>query len=484
LLGARNDKIKNNFIEAFSVLIPNSDYNQDNIHNIVSGIYEDLHQIKEHYKQLCESTNVSVKYYKTRIKLSKDFVITDVIKQGQKYDENFNKDFSEEQRKGFEIILVILKSICMYMVELQDLKIDIDKYYKELIAALCIKHLSDITMEQIKALMQKYAKIDYELMAMVFEAKKSEFGDFVEAEVSISPREGKAILVAGANMKELELLLEATKDKGINIYSHGQMITGHNFPKLKVYPHLIGHWGKGAEHFASDFSSFPGPIFLTKLSLFKAESLYSCKIFTSDKAVPTGLSLVKDNDFEPLIKSALFAEGFDETEPEETIKSGIIEQNYLNSLSEILNRIESGEIKYIFVIGVSNKISSQIEYFKKFLSLLKKDCFVISFYSEENVKNLLFNSLDYVFPFLYKALNIFFKLKETFDIKINILYTRCEPHTISNIIYTKNLGVDHIYLYPCSPILINPSLVDFLVELFDIKLYTTPEADLKTMLTG
>lgn len=481
--GAHSEKIKNDFIDFFSILITNSEYSEEVLYNAVSKMQADLHEVKTIYKYLCEQNDVPLIFFKPRTKLIPNFKIIDIIKQGQKYNEQFKKNLSEEQAKGFEIIMSILKSICLYIIEFENLDIDINKYYEELLSVLCTKGFNNFTTEKMQETIEKYAQIDHELMNLVFEMRKKEFGEFIETDVSISPKEGKAILVAGSNMKELELLLNATKDTGINIYTHGQMMTGHTFPKLKAFPHLAGHYGKGSEYHMSDFSSFPGPIFLTKLSVFRVETLYSSRIFTRSKTTQKNTTQINEYNFEPLIQAALRMEGFTETLPEKTMKIGFEEKNYYNQIREIINKVKNGEIKNIFTIGVSNKLEEQLEYFKKFFELLKKDCFVLSAYYNSDFENLVFANVDYTFPLLYKALNVFLPLKKDFDLKINVFNTRCEPHTVPNLVNLKRIGVDKVFFHQCSPNLINPALLDLLLEWFNIEKLTTPESDLQKMLS-
>lgn len=480
-LEARNAKIKNAFIETFSMLISNSEYSEDSLLNIFSKLQDNINEVKTLYKSLCEEKNIQPKFFKSKIKLNKTSGVTEIIKQGTKYSDNFKQRFTEEQIKGYDIVLVILKSICLYIVELQDFNVDIDKYYEELLFAVAHKWAANVSIDELKKIIEKYSKSDNELLTLLFEARKNEFGDFVESEVHISEIEGKAILVAGTNFKELELLLEATKDKGINVYTHGQMITAHSFSKFKSYPHLVGHYGKGADYYVSDFTTFPGSIFLTKLSLFKVENLYYSRIFTFSKIKVQGITTLCDYDFEPLIKSALFADGFLETKPETKIKVGVIEQDYINKIVEFTNKIKDGRIKNIFAIGIPSKIDDQKEYFKQFYTLLKDDCFVISFSYADAFEHSLVYNIDYDFPLLYIALNHFLPLKQEYGLKINVFVTRCEPHTIPNLIYLKYIGVDNIIFSSCSPSLINPALIDSFLKWFDIKLYTTAENDLNIM---
>lgn len=482
LLGYNNEKIKNDFIESFGALITNFEYGQESFHKVISTLYIDLYQSKEFYKISCQKNDITPKYTKSKMKITQQFSVSDAIKQGKKIFTKAGASLSDEKRMRFDLLLAILKSFYIYMIELQELNHNVDVYYKELLEALGPVDIKTITKEQIDEMIEKYVKLDHELMKQVYEARKEAFGDFIETKVTFSNRPSKAILVAGANIKELELILKATEGKGIDVYTHGQMIAGHHFEKLKAYAHLVGHYGKGLDYTLYDFAYFPGAIFLTKLSLYKIENLCRGNIFTSDAIAPDGVIKIKDNNFEPVIQAALSEEGFTKTVENEDITMGFNEEKFINDINNIAQKIEKNEIKNLFTIGVENRTISQSQYFQEFLNLLKKDDFVLSASYTNNRENILHANVDYVFPLLYKALEIISAKKSLAELKPKINFTRCEPHTIPNLFYIKYLGVEQVYFWGCSPNLLNPSLVTFAQELLSIKKYTTPEADLKEMI--
>lgn len=485
-LGEKSPALKNYFVDVFSILITITDYREEDLSNFVVNTQSKIKEIKLLYQSFCERDNLKAKFFKPEIKLCQDFKFVDLIKQGQKYADKIKKNFSDEQQKGYELILVTLKSICLYIIELRNLNVDFEKYYEVLLSAINKRKLNEFTVEELKSCLQKYSQVNKELMSFVFEARKKEYGELIETEVSISHKEGKCILVSGSDLKELELLLEATKDKGISVYTHGSMLSSHTFPKLKAYSHLVGHYGKGTEYYMSDFSMFPGPILLTTVSLFKVESLYFSKIFTTNRVASINTRPLIDFNFEPLITSALRSEGFEETTHEPPIKIGLVEEEFNRKIYEIADTIKEGKIKNIFLIGYSNKTKAQIEYFKKFMTLIDDNNYAISFYykNNDNSKNLFLVNTDYSFIFANKILNVLTPLKKSYDFKINILTTRCDPHIVPNLINFRSQGVDKIYFHQCSPVLINPALIDLSLEWYNIEKYTNPETDFREMTAG
>lgn len=483
-LGLSNENIRRDVIDVFSALTTNVEYSQESLNNLLSKIYEDLFQAKEIYNLVCKERNITPKYLKSSMKISKQYNVAGIIKQGQKNVDKKNQIINEDLKKTLSLLLLILKSLCLYIVELQELNVNIGEDYKELISILNMMHFDKINNENIREVIRKSVKLDHELMKKIFDARREEFGSIVPTEVSLSTHPGKAILVAGANMKELELILKATQDRGIDVYTHGQMIVGHTFPKLKVYPHLVGNYGKGLEHCIADFSSFPGVVYLTKLALYEIGHLCRSRIYTGDKVAQNGVIAIKDYNFEPLIQSALSSEGFTEPDIKENIKIGLVEEDFLQRVNNLADKIEAKKIKHLFSIGVSNHTETQKQYFEKFLELVEDDCFVVSASYRNNRENILTVDIDYVFPFAYKAISIL-KQRGIFDnLDTTIFYTHCEPHTVPNLFMMRAAGIKNIYFDSCPPNLVNPALIDILKEKLNIKSYTTPKEDIKAILAG
>jgi len=481
-LGANNENINADLIALFSELVSNIEYTQEHLSNAVSVLYKDLIQAKELYIALCKENDFTPSYLKSTIKLSKEFNVSEAIKQGQALFIKSSKKFDDNQKELLEIMLILIKSICIYIAELQGLDVNFEDAYKALINMLSIMNFHTFSTHNLEKIIEKYTQLDYILMLKIFEARKASFGDFMATEVNMSTRPGKAILVSGTNLHELDLILQATQDRGIDVYTHGEMVVAHTFPKLKAYPHLVGHYGKGIDHYLSDFSSFHGAIFLTKLSLYKIENLYRSRVYTTDTIAPTGVITIKDNNFEPLIQSALSAKGFTKIEEQKSIELGIDEKSFIRKICEVADKVDKKEIKHVFIVGVPNKTETQKKYMEEFLDLLGPDCFAISFTHTNNKENVLYANVDYSTPFVYLALNIFIQRKSFDKMKSIVLYTRCEPHTFPTVFNMKYMGINEIYFTDCSPNVINPTLTTSIREMIKLQRYTNPQSDFKAMI--
>jgi len=482
-LGVNNEKIKENVIDIISGLIVNVDYDEEQFSKVHALLYSNLTQAKNLYFSLCNKNNLKAELLSSKLKNPESYSLSDAIQQGQALIKIKNNTYTIKQKKLFELNYIIIKSICTHLVELKELDVDNDEAYGALLSLLNIMNSFVVTEEKLKEEIKKIVELDHDSLRKLQDIREERYGEIVPTEVSLSTRPNKAILVTGTNLRELELVLEATKDRGIDVYTHGHMIMAHSFPKLRAYPNLVGHYGKGVDTYLIDFAAFPGVIFMTRHSFQRVEKLYRSSVFTTDLIAPKGVITIKNNNFEPLIQSALWAKGFTKTEDKGFVTIDLHEKKILQKITEVAEKIEKGEIKHFFVIGRTSNMRSQGEYFKKFLDLVGDDSFVLSFSYTKNSKNVLLVQSEYVFHLIYKILRILTRKITITDLDPVVLYTRCDALTLPNLLHTKFMGVNKIYACDCSPNVVNPSIVEAIREMYDIKKFTNPKNDLKEMLS-
>lgn len=480
-LGINNEKIKNDILEAISGMAVNIDYDPEYFSDLINRLYMGMIQAKDLYISVCQRNNLEPEILKSVLKNPQKMSLSDMIVFGQKGYAKKIKKFTPVQENFTTIIFNIGKNICIYIVELKEFGIDNEESYQLILEALNAGN-SYITYAK-RELTDEFIKINDFLAQELEKVITERYGEVVPTEVSCSIRPNKAILVSGSNLRELELLLEATKDKNIDIYTHDNLIIAHAYPKFKTYPHLVGHIGECVENYLLDFNNFPGAILMTRHSLQRVENIYRGGIFTTDIITSPGVVMIKNNDLEPLIKSALRAEGFEETVKKPSIKLNFSEKEFIEKITEIAQKIEEGEIKHFFVIGTSNCTQAQKDYFEKLLNSLGNDCFVLSFSYTNNRNNILsINFNDYWFTIFYKAIDVLTKKLKIEDLNINIFFTKWGLNTFYEVLHMKNIGIEKIYLPECSPNLFNPFFIEAFKKIFDLKTYTNPENDLKDML--
>lgn len=475
-MGITDEVMNEDFLKIFPSGVLNVEYPQEKFLEFLAILYDDIIEAEKLYVSMCEKNNLEIEMSKPKLKDPRKLGFLDLIKEGQKEFDRKYKGFSPDQMSLVEIYLYVFKSAAIHFNALKTFGINDEKTFDYVIFLFSLKPIfrGKAFLEVIKTLVE----LDNHLLLRLYEIKKEKYGDIEPVEISTSIKPGKAILVSGSNLKELELLLEATKDRGIDIYTHGNMLLAHAYPKFKTYPHLVGHFGEKEGNYMLDFIEFPGSIFLTKHSFLRVEGLYQCRIYTTDIIATKGVGIINDNNFEPLMQSALRADGFEEKIETPPIKFDFSEKEFFSKVTEIAQKIERGEINHIFAIGIPS-LTMQKEYFDNFMPLLGKDSFVFSFSHFNQEKNFLYIDSSYTFSFLHKALEILTKNSNIDKFNFIAMLTRCEIHTFSNLLYLKQIGIKKIYMTDCSPNLVNPALMNFVRRNFNIKTYTNPKNDLK-----
>lgn len=481
--GVTNESIKERIIYTLFNIITNAEYNQEQFHDLISRLDEDISQSKILYENFCQKNNAKCDVIKTYFKHSKNFNITEAIKKGEKYFIKKSQTLTPKQKDLFEIMLFLVKSIAIKIVELGRLEKSHEDSYYAVLSMLNSMSLQEFSDEKVEQEIKKFIHIYYEIVVSVFHTQVELYGDITPTEVSFSIVPGKAILVSGSDLRKLERVLKATEGTEINVYTHGvEMLMAHCFPKLHLHPNLKGHYGSGMESSLIDFASFPGAILMSKATLHKIEYLYRGRLFTLDPIAPMGIVKIKGDNYEALIRSALDAKGFSNAEQKPSIRVGFSEDELNKKIDEIVDKITKREIKHLYFIGLANYPASCGKYFEKFFELLPKDCYAISLCCNKNEENIFHLDSFYDSTFLYKIIK---RLKEKFSldqIKTSIFVTKCDKHIIASLIYLKEIGITNVYMCECPPTLVNPVLMKTLQEKFGIKEYSDPQKDIKETL--
>lgn len=481
--GASNEIIKENIIEAISGLITNVDYNHQKFQNLIITLAQDLHQAKSLYVQLCEKNHQKIAMIKSYLKTSQEFDISNVIRRGEKIYIKRIASYDSEQKIFFDVILFLIKNLCLKIIQIKSYKKNYQKTYHAVLTLLNTMNFNNITNEEVKTIIEdcnaEYSNIVQELS----NAQEEAYGERKSVNIAFSPRNGKAILVSGIDMTQLEAVLEATKNRGVDVYTHGTtMLMAHTLKKFREYPNLAGHFGKNSDTSLFDFAAFPGAILMTRYLFQKVEYLYKGRLFTTDSFAPTGIIKIKNHDFEPLIQAALKSKGFTKKQQEVILRVGFRQKELEDKIEEIVTKLQKNEIKHFYIIGLFRHKNDYKEYFNKFLSLMPKDCYALSLSHEQSEENILHVDSFYDYLLIYKILEKLDQTKPLEQLKITIFITKCDQYTITNIINFFSRGIKSIYLCKCLPSLINPSTIETLHNAFGVKKFSTPQEDLENTL--
>ncbi len=368
--------------------------------------------------------------------------------------------------------------------------------YADLAEALDFLTHDNPSTNDLLATALKVGELNLRCMELLDSANTGSYGHPEPTAVRLSPVKGKAILVSGHDLKDLEVILRQTEDKGINIYTHGEMLPAHAYPRLKAFKHLVGHYGTAWQNQQHEFDAFPGAILMTTNCLQKPKESYQKRIFTTGLVGFPGVQHIADKDFRPLIEAALQAPGFVADAPTKTITVGFGRNAVLSVASAVIDAVKAGKIRHFFLIGGCDGAKPGRNYYTAFAQAVPKDCVVLTLACGK----FRFNTLEFGdiggIPRLldigqcndaYSAIQIALALAKAFncgvnDLPLSLILSWYEQKAVAILLTLLALGVKNIRLGPSLPAFVAPSVLQVLVDKFAIKPTTTPEEDIKQIL--
>jgi hydroxylamine reductase len=339
-------------------------------------------------------------------------------------------------------------------------------------------------------------ELNYRVMEVLDKAHTETFGHPQPAKVRLNARKGKAILVSGHDLHDLFALLEQTKGLGIQIYTHGEMLPAHGYPKLKAYEHLAGNYGGAWTDQAEEFAEFPGAILMTSNCIQKPKVTYEQRIFTSGAVAWPGVRHIADQDFAPVIAAALLAPGYSEDGSGEEITVGFGHNAVLSVAGKVVDAVKSGAIRHFFLIGGCDGARSGRSYYTELAESIPSDCLILTLACGK----FRFNKLDFGeiggLPRLldigqcndtYSALQIAIALAKAFecgvnDLPLSLVLSWYEQKAVAVLLTLLHLGVRNIRIGPTLPAFLSPAVLELLHEKFNLMAIKTADEDLAAML--
>lgn len=334
------------------------------------------------------------------------------------------------------------------------------------------------------------------VMELLDKAHTSTFGNPEPSKVRITPVKGKAILVSGHDLNDLYNLLKQTEGKGINIYTHGEMLPAHGYPELRKFKHLVGNYGGAWQEQQMEFDAFPGAILMTTNCIQFPMHTYAQRIFTTGLVAWQGIKHIDNGDYSELIESALEMPGFVEDSPEKFIFTGFGHNAVLSNADAIVEKVKSGEISRFFLIGGCDGARMGRNYYTDFAQSVPKDSIILTLACGK----YRFNKLEFGevagLPRLmdvgqcndaYSAIKIATALADALDTDVNsmplsFILSWYEQKAVAILLTLLSMGIKNIRLGPTLPQFIEPEVLEFLVQNFGIQPITTVENDLQAIL--
>lgn len=473
-LGCEDKKAKNLIINTLSAFVSNPEIPDDVFAKVICTYAKELENLKNKYTQECTNQNIIPEYTNSDIETGNDCDVIASIRLGEQ------KFLSKPSLAHYiqELIFFTAKSLTIYLIELNSMEKDSSSAFKVILNLLDSLNSNEISEEKLKSLLRNAAKEEYNLIKEISELKEKLYGTQQETEVNLSTNSGKAILVDGSNLRELEEILSGLKNTDIDVYTHGELISAHAYPKFKTYNNLKGHFGQGAGKSILDFSTFPGAVFIGRHSIDNIDNLYRGLLFTTDIIVPKGVIRIENSDYTNLYKAALNSKGFKKGKKLEAKKLNYNKER----LKEKFSGINFDKYEGICLITQGNEYYTDRNYFEKFLKLIPDDIFVVNFSTPYKGDNIINICAGYNLNSIFEIVSI---LKENvnFEEKPIIAFVpRCDKHITNLIINLLQQGIKKIFMGKCAAKNINPTVVDEFCKLFDISKYDNVKEDYKTFI--
>jgi hydroxylamine reductase len=352
------------------------------------------------------------------------------------------------------------------------------------------------TVDRLLALCLKCGEINLKTMEILDTAHTSTYGHPVPTPVRIEPVKGKAILVSGHDLKDLEKLLQQTEGKGINIYTHGEMLPAHGYPKLKQHKHLAGNYGGAWQDQRDEFRTFPGAILMTTNCLQEPQTAYRDRIFTSGHVGWPGVPHIENGDFTPVIQAALAAPGFAEDGGDKTILVGFGHNAVLSVADKVIDGVKSGAIRHFFLVGGCDGARAGRNYYTEFTEALPKDCVILTLAcGKYRFNKLEFGTIGGIPRLLdigqcndaYSAIQIAVALSKAFgcgvnDLPLSLVLSWYEQKAVAILLTLLHLGIRNIRLGPTLPAFVTPNVLSVLVEKFNLMPIKDAESDIAAIL--
>jgi hydroxylamine reductase len=410
----------------------------------------------------------------------------------------------ESKRKGLgddltgllELLVYGLKGMAAYADHAEILGKRDDKVYDFFYDALDYVARGQYTVEGLLGLCLRCGEVNLRVMELLDQANTETYGHPTPTGVRISAVKGKAILVSGHDLKDLYELLVQTKGKGINVYTHGEMLPAHGYPKLREFPHLAGNYGGAWQDQQKEFEQFPGSILMTTNCIQKPADGYKGRIFTTGLVEWPGVKHLANGDFKPVIDAAFSAPGFAADEPEKKITVGFARNAVLSVAGKVVEGVKSGAIKHFFLVGGCDGAKSGRNYYTELSQQIPDDCVILTLAcGKYRFNKLEFGDIGGIPRLLdvgqcndaYSAIQIALALSKAFNLDVNalplsIILSWYEQKAVVILLTLLSLGIKNMRLGPSLPAFVTPPVLGVLVDKFGLKPITTPEEDLKAIL--
>jgi hydroxylamine reductase len=394
-----------------------------------------------------------------------------------------------------ELVLYGIKGVAAYAAQALALGAGDPESFGKIHEALCFLTHEKPSVAELLAMALSVGELNYRVLEVLDKAHTGTFGNPRPTKVRLGARKGKAILVSGHDLHDLYALLEQTRGTGIEVYTHGEMLPAHGYPKLRAFAHLAGNYGGAWMDQAAEFAAFPGAILMTSNCLQAPKVSYAGRMFTSSAVNWPGVRHVEGSDFAPVIAAAMEAEGFAEAGEGDEITVGFGHHAVLGVADKIVEAVTSGKLRHLFLIAGCDGARSERNYYTELAKAVPQDCAILTLACGK----YRFNKLEFGevagLPRLmdmgqcndaYSAVQVALALAKALgcgvnELPLSLVLSWYEQKAIAVVLTLLWLGVKNLRIGPTLPAFLSPGVMALLKENYNLMAIGTVEEDLAAM---
>ncbi len=497
-LGASDITVDREIVNALFLTVTNVNFDAPWFVKYINGeLMNAMHRAKEMYTSAATKKGHSVKTFNGPAAFVPAKDGPGIVRQSWDISIESRKQTLGEDATGLQELLTYgLKGVAAYAKHASAFNLESEEFYAY--CAEAMDYLANPAPEAntLLGLSLRCGDANLKIMELLDKAHNDHLGHPEPTQVRVTPISGKAILVSGHDLHDLEKLLKMTEGNGINVYTHGEMLPAHSYPALKKYKHLVGNYGGAWQDQAKEFDQFPGSILMTTNCIQRPLESYKARIFTTGLVGWPGVTHVPNGEYQPVIDAALAAPGFAKTEPEHFITVGFGHHAVLGVADKVIEGVKTGAIRHFFLIGGCDGAKTGRDYYTQLAQSVPQDCVILTLACGK----YRFNKMDFGtiggIPRLldvgqcndaYSAIKIAVALAGAFNTDVNglplsMILSWYEQKAVAILLTLLNLGVRNIRIGPSLPAFITPAALNILVEKFALKPISSAEADLKAIL--
>ena len=489
--GVSSKEINRFTCEAMFSTITNVNFDPDRIIEFIHNTIEH----RENLKKMLLETGKDVIYLNPSVNFTPALGKEELVKQAEQHGILSDVDPDPDVHALKWLLVYGIKGISAYTDHAEILGKESEEVYAFIHEGLAAT-LEDKTVDEMLGLVLKCGEINLRAMELLDQVNTETYGHPTPTSVPLGHKKGKALLASGHDLRDLEEILRQSQDRGIHVYTHGEMLPTHGYPELKKFGHFYGHYGTAWQNQHREFPKFPGAILMTTNCLQKPLEGYEDNIFTSGLVGWPGVRHIPDRDFTPVIEKALEMPGFEDDEPGKSVTVGFARNTVIGEAEKIVQLVKDKKIRHFFLVGGCDGAKPGRNYYKEFVESLPNDTAVLTLACGKfRLFDRELGEIDGLPRLMdvgqcndaYSAVQIALALADAFDVGVNdlplsLVLSWYEQKAVAILLSLLHLGIKDIRIGPSLPAFITPNILNVLVEKFNIMPTSNPSEDITAIL--